>query len=376
MQVIYLIGCAQALFFLALLRGKKPFTKGDRLLMVWIGGIGIHLLAFYVLMKAWFDQPYGIIMLLIPPLIYLYGPLLWIYTLWSAGKIERLAWKHYLHFIPLALSVINYAYLYFFPAAMDLNFFRDGAAIHPITGMIFYLLNILLNPFYVVITLVQIHKHQKNIKSAFSYKERIDLQWVQFLAYTLGGISVIVWISHALIAFGIIERNYAADQYIFIPIALFMFVLGYYGFKQGVIFKYTPTLPKENIISKYKKSALNEASAQALLDRLEQYILAEKSYEINQLSLRDLSEALEVPPYQISQVLNTKLGKNFFDYINAYRIAEVKRRMADPSHNRFSILGIALDSGFNSKASFNRTFKDQTGTTPSAYKKSLKKVSA
>ena len=57
MQVIYLIGCAQALFFLMLLWGKKPFTKGDRLLMVWIGGIGIHLLAFYVLMNAWFDRP-------------------------------------------------------------------------------------------------------------------------------------------------------------------------------------------------------------------------------------------------------------------------------------------------------------------------------
>ena len=73
--------------------------------------------------------------------------------------------------------------------------------------------------------------------------------------------------------------------------------------------------------------------------------------------------------FQLRIDLNMKLDKNFFDYINAFRVKEVQSKMFNSDFNHYSLLGIAFSSGFNSKASFNRIFKDMTGETPSAYKK-------
>lgn len=368
MKSIYLIGFFQAMFFIALLAAKKPFTKGDRLIVIWIAGLGVHLLSFYAVISQWFDRPYGVIMLLLPPLIYLHGPMLWIYTLWSTGKVKQFNWRQYLLFLPFFTSLIYYIYLFVFEAHYDLSYFRQRAALGTILGMAFYMLNLFMTPVFVVIALIQIYKHQQNIKLTFSYTDKIDLQWLKLLAYGSAVISAVVWISHILVAFGILERDYALDRYIFLSAAVFVFVIGYNGFRQGIIYKFVPTKDHDNT-AKYKKSALDDQSGQLLLDKLEQHIVQEKSYEINKLSLSDLSEALEVPSYQISQVLNTKLNKNFFDYINAFRVQEVQRKMFNPDFDHYSLLGIALNSGFNSKASFNRIFKDMTGETPSAYKK-------
>ncbi|MEL6256529.1 MAG: helix-turn-helix domain-containing protein [Bacteroidota bacterium] len=73
----------------------------------------------------------------------------------------------------------------------------------------------------------------------------------------------------------------------------------------------------------------------------------------------------------LSQIINQKEGKNFFDFINGYRVEEVKRNLADPNFDHFSILGIGLEAGFKSKSTFNAVFKKMTGHTPTAYKKLL-----
>ncbi|MBV6655045.1 MAG: AraC family transcriptional regulator, partial [Mameliella sp.] len=70
----------------------------------------------------------------------------------------------------------------------------------------------------------------------------------------------------------------------------------------------------------------------------------------------------------LSAIINSCLGKNFHDFVNEYRIEEVKRRILDPAYDHWSLLGIALDCGFNSKSTFNRIFKKFTGYTPRAFK--------
>jgi AraC-like DNA-binding protein len=75
-------------------------------------------------------------------------------------------------------------------------------------------------------------------------------------------------------------------------------------------------------------------------------------------------------PNHLSQVINQLEGKNFFDFVNAYRVEEVKRKMADDRSKKLTLLAIALESGFNSKTSFNMVFKKMTGQTPSQYYKS------
>lgn len=94
---------------------------------------------------------------------------------------------------------------------------------------------------------------------------------------------------------------------------------------------------------------------------------AEKSYLAADLSLPDLARQLGMPVTLLSQVINEGTGKNFNDFINAYRVAEFLRQAREPANAHLSLLGIALNSGFNSKSTFNRAFKKVTGASPKEY---------
>ena len=72
--------------------------------------------------------------------------------------------------------------------------------------------------------------------------------------------------------------------------------------------------------------------------------------------------------HNLSQVINAKLGKNFYDFVNEYRVEEVKRRLRDPKYTNLKILAIGMDAGFNTKSTFNAFFKKHTGLTPSQYR--------
>ena len=90
-----------------------------------------------------------------------------------------------------------------------------------------------------------------------------------------------------------------------------------------------------------------------------------------ELNLDALSKHLGLPSKTVSTVLNQQLHKSFTEYVNGYRVQEVKRRLEESHASNLTILGIALESGFNSKASFQRIFKEMTGTSPGAFQNTL-----
>lgn len=94
---------------------------------------------------------------------------------------------------------------------------------------------------------------------------------------------------------------------------------------------------------------------------------AEKPFLEAELSLPDLARRLKMPVTLLSQVINEGTGKNFNDFINTYRVAEFVRQAREPANAHLSLLGIALNSGFNSKSTFNRAFKKATGAAPREY---------
>jgi len=110
----------------------------------------------------------------------------------------------------------------------------------------------------------------------------------------------------------------------------------------------------------------------ALCQTLQKAMLEEKIYKDPHLTLLHLAEQLEAKPHQITQVLNRKLGKSFYDYINEFRVKESIQLMQDPAFSHYTLIAIAYESGFNSKATFNRFFKKMTGKTPNAMRSSLK----
>ncbi len=87
------------------------------------------------------------------------------------------------------------------------------------------------------------------------------------------------------------------------------------------------------------------------------------------LTLGALAEAADLPRHQVSEALNRGLGQSFFDFINAYRVHEAAAQLLNPRDSGKTMLAIAYDSGFASKASFNRVFKERAGRTPSQFRK-------
>jgi AraC-like DNA-binding protein len=130
-----------------------------------------------------------------------------------------------------------------------------------------------------------------------------------------------------------------------------------------------PATANETIEEKYHRSGLKPDEAEKILQKLLEYMENEKPYLNDELTIQELSAKLNVSKHHLTQVLNINLGKNFFTFINEYRIEAVKKRLVDPNYDHLTILGIAYDCGFNSKSSFNGLFKQYTGVTPSEYRK-------
>ncbi len=160
-------------------------------------------------------------------------------------------------------------------------------------------------------------------------------------------------------------------------LTFFIFILGYFGYRQGEIFRFEPlNIAREAHESRAKEElhdhkaeipVINEADAQKLSALMKE----EQPFLESSLTINDLSRMMDMPPHQLSRVINRHFGMNFFEYVNQYRIEYFKQLAADPKYQHYSLLGLGLECGFNSKSSFNRVFKEHTGLTPGAVRKQI-----
>ncbi|MEL6822018.1 MAG: helix-turn-helix domain-containing protein [Calditrichota bacterium] len=125
-------------------------------------------------------------------------------------------------------------------------------------------------------------------------------------------------------------------------------------------------------LTKYRNSALSQQEIGFYLSELNRIMKQERPYLNSELKLSDLANLVGLTPHNLSQVLNQGLSVSFYDYVNNFRIKDVQQRLLDPRYDDLTIFGIALESGFRSKTSFNRMFKRSTGLTPSSYIKNEK----
>ncbi|WP_323757096.1 helix-turn-helix domain-containing protein [Roseivirga sp.] len=120
-------------------------------------------------------------------------------------------------------------------------------------------------------------------------------------------------------------------------------------------------------------SLLNEKEIENYLEQLDQLMKEDQVYLDPAISLRLLAEKLDMQPNKLSWLLNEQIGKNFNEYINAYRLIAFKEKALNPNNSNLTLLGLAYDSGFNSKTVFNAFFKKMEGMTPKTWVKSHKK---
>jgi len=275
-----------------------------------------------------------------------------------------------LHFIPFLVFFIVSVIFRTEPLVRDLRsfFIPDKLISLRIIYGISFFLSITI---YSVLAFIEIKQHQVNLKNLISYTSGvITLNWLKIVSISFYAAYFVLFILGGL---NMIGNFIPFDPYfvIFGFIALFSFVFSFYGIKQPVIFgeelKHDSDEKKDT--EKYIKSGLKESQAFDYLQKLIYYVEVNKPYLNRDLSIHDLSLMTGIPRHYITQVLNEKHRKNFFTFINEYRVKEVIERFSDPRYTNYTILAIALDAGFNSKTTFNSIFKNQTGFTPSQFRK-------
>ena len=128
-------------------------------------------------------------------------------------------------------------------------------------------------------------------------------------------------------------------------------------------------LPGKAEEQKVKSALLDDKTATNYSTTLLAYMVEEQLYLSTDLSLRALAERIEIHPNQLSWLLNDRLGKNFNQFINHYRVEHFKGLAIDESNSHISLIGLAYESGFNSKTVFNTYFKKEVGMTPKEWLK-------
>jgi len=372
-KYIFLIASFNALFFIALLVQKKSRGLHDKILIYWLLYLSLYT-GIYGLSAPWLFSDYPLLSVAFISLLLLHGPFLYWYIRVLIIQSLRVKPIDFLHFIPFALFNLFLIGVSLFPETAVKIRLDHLEVEHNSPGIFnfFLALTALSGPVYFGLSLALFKKHDINIFNNFSSLENIDLSWLRKLVYTFG----VVWTF--LMAFAAIHHifhlfswNFCTDG-LSLSLSVFIILLGYFGLKQKEIFsgyEGSEFVTGRYSEQKYAGSILKEADARMYAERLVSYMAEKKPYLNPDLNLPQLAGDLNIPSHYLSQVINQNTGHNFYDFINHYRVEEVKNKIIDPLYQKYSILGIAFDAGFNSKSAFNRAFKYITGQTPTHYKK-------
>jgi AraC-like DNA-binding protein len=160
------------------------------------------------------------------------------------------------------------------------------------------------------------------------------------------------------------------DYFIGIYMSFVILLTSFRVMNDSTYFEHTSSFMDVSI-GKYLKSSLNEDSKQKILDRIILELKTNHYFSNNLASLSELSKKIGESPHHVSQVINEKLNKSFFELLASYRIEEAKRIISDDRETKMTVEEISEMVGYNSKTAFNNAFKRLTGNTPSEFRRSL-----
>lgn len=371
MKYLFLIAAFNAFFFLVLLLQKKPKYFYDKILITWLIYLGSYT-GLYALFSHEFFDDFPVLSVSFISLLMLHGPFMFLYISAYTSRVTKLRRVDYLHFLPVLLFNIFLLLSHLLNKSSGISLSHEaGEVVPPFLFNFFLIVTALSGPVYFLLSIRLFRKLDEKIRNNYSFSKDIDLGWLRKVILVFG----IVWslfiiaasLYHVLHLF---SMNFCTDG-LFFSMTVFIILTGYFGLKQKGIFIHH-FIPEQDFISdppkKYSGSYLKENDAKEYSDKLLQYMVNTRPYLNADLTLPQLSHELHIPSHLLSQVINDNLKLNFFDFVNSYRIEEVKKKIIDPAYKNYSLLGIAFESGFNSKSAFNRIFKKLSGLTPTQFK--------
>ncbi len=358
MEVLLWVGLSQSIFAAILIGTKKENSVSDKILTGWLSLLGIEF--FTCLLDYWiFGKP------LLSNSFLLFNPAFFLYIKSLTRPEFKLKWIQLLHLLPfvtfevVGISLSEHVSLTtLFDTSSNLVFNIFFITVSLISWIVYNFLSVLL-----------VHRYRINLPNEFSSISREnDLAWLLFL--------IIYYISFCVGALAIGLNAVLTERHLQMPfvfnyavLLLLIYILSYYGLMQKNIFQ------KNNIPAppeRYQSSLLTATRKKEIKRAILSFFEKEKPYLNPDLNLERLSELLDIPKHHLTEVLNTEIGKNFFQFVNAYRIEAVKHALTE-KNNLYSIEAIGYDCGFSSKSSFFTVFKKATGLTPLQYKQTLLK---
>ncbi|WP_108803261.1 AraC family transcriptional regulator [Aquimarina sp. Aq107] len=296
-------------------------------------------------------------------LIFVFGPLLYTYIrrlTFNESPSYKISWYH---FIPAFLHILFFSWTLFYTREELQIIISEGGF-----DFVYFIVEtsgLLSNVIYIAISYRLLSIYKTAEKANLSYSQKVQT----YLRFFLSGISVfmILWIiSYANYFMRFKELYFISYHLIWMSIPIFIYIVGFFSLKQPEIFR-VPLVKKKTL----QKGRLNGEELEILKKNLEDLMVHKKIYLNNALTLKDLSKELNTSTNNISWLLNNIHHCSFYDYINTYRVQEFISKIQKGEHFNHTILALSLDSGFNSKSTFNKAFKMIKNETPSNYIKAL-----
>lgn len=377
MNYLYAASGALIAFFILQILQKKPKTSADYLLVALNVIIGLFLLAD-VLIRQGLTSFRIIFQNAIPLFMF---PVFALYVLQFIRSRQGIKRAWYLIFVPGILFVIYSCLDHFvwreYDAAALVEHFNRPTLIY----QFFFKGNQLLFIGILTWLLLQFRSFEEGLKQGYSFIDTVSLNWLRNFTIIYLASICLTFVLFLLQNVGLIPFEI---QLIFGVVygllVLSVFYLNYHGIRHYTLAQeyQTPTAPvkeQSEAPTTTTHADLSESPPQGSTRDIEIHakMIAlfeeEEVYLTSKYGLRDLADDLGESSHTISRVINTLEQKNFYDFVNAYRVAHLQRLLDDPTQQQFTILALGLESGFNSKASINRIFKQTTGLTPREYMK-------
>lgn len=374
-SILLVLGIGQCVFLIvAILIDRQRFQTANRLLLALLFAFAWYQLEFLLLRETLdskipflYSTRYGS-WLLIGPLLLLYNRA----TLIEGFRFRR---RHGWHFMPFLLFTVilpvlfgevvtdratHYGMLTVFDAFNQevINWK------HYLYGGIF-VLQFIHAATYVYFAFRETRRLEESAKQQRSSLPTSRMATLKYL-YLSSLVIVALCSAFVLYIFFTTMWKRNMDYLYVLPMSLMVYGLAYRAMKfpnSTLIL----SAEEESASAKYARSGLSPADKLNYLQRLDKQLEEEMLYRNNELRLGDLAAAVGVSNHHLSQLLNEEKQRNFFDYINDYRVAEARQRIRRGDNG--TLLQIAFAVGFNNKNSFNTAFKKRTGMTPSAFRK-------